>query len=153
MEKIDLSEITFVKLKYHNKVKPSDRQKVNRSQDAYEIFIENWDWETITHIETMKLMLLNRANKVLGIADLSTGGTNGCIIDLKVIFQYAILANASFIILAHNHPSGSLKPSEADIAITKKVKDAGKFLDITLLDHLIISPDERYFSLADEGCF
>lgn len=118
MEKIDLSEITFVKLRYENKVKPSYRPKVNRSQDAYDIFIENWDWETITHIETMKLMLLNRANKVLGIADLSKGGTNGCIIDLKVIFQYAILANASFIILAHNHPSGSLKPSEADIAIT-----------------------------------
>jgi DNA repair protein RadC len=98
-------------------------------------------------------MLLNRANKVLGITDLSTGGTNGCIIDLKVIFQYAILATASFIILAHNHPSGSLKPSEADIAITRKVKEACKFLDITLLDHLIISPDERYFSLADEGCF
>jgi DNA repair protein RadC len=151
MEKIDLTTITFVKLRYENKVKPSDRPKVNRSQDAYDIFIENWDWETITHIETMKLMLLNRANKVLGIAGLSTGGTNGCIIDLKIVFQYAILANASLIILAHNHPSGSLKPSEADIAITKKVKDAGKFLDITPLDHLIISPDERYFSLADEG--
>jgi DNA repair protein RadC len=152
MEKIDLTTINFVKLRYENKVKPSDRPKVNRSQDAYDIFIENWDWETITHIETMKLMLLNRANKVLGIADLSTGGTNGCIIDLKVIFQYAILANSSFIFLAHNHPSGSLKPSEADIAVTNKVKEAGKFLDITLLDHLIISPDERYFSLADEGC-
>jgi DNA repair protein RadC len=151
MEKIDLTTITFVKLRYQNKVRPSDRPTVNGSQDAYNIFIENWDWETITHIETMKLMLLNRANKVLGIADLSTGGTNGCIIDLKIIFQYAILANASFIILAHNHPSGSLKPSEADIAITKKAKDAGKFLDITLLDHLVISPDERYFSLADEG--
>jgi len=153
MEKIDLSVITFVKIKYQNKVKPSYRPSISNSNDAYHIFVENWDWETITHIETMKLMLLNRANKVLGITDLSTGGTNGCIIDLKVIFQYAILANASFIILAHNHPSGNLKPSEADIAITKKVKDASKFLDITLLDHLIISPDERYFSLADEGLF
>ena len=152
MEKIDLTTITFVKIKYQNKVKPSDRPSINNSTDAYNIFIDNWDWETITHIETMKLMLLNRANKVLGIADLSTGGTNGCIIDLKLVFQYAILANASFIILAHNHPSGSLKPSEADISITRKVKEACKFLDITLLDHLIISPDERYYSLADEGC-
>ena len=152
MEKIDLSTITFVKLRYQNKARPSDRPTVNGSQDAYNIFIENWDWETITHIETMKLMLQNRANKVLGLADLSTGDTNGCIIDIKIVFQYAILANASFIILAHNHPSGNLKPSEADIAITRKVLEAGKYLDITLLDHLIISPDERYFSLADEDC-
>jgi DNA repair protein RadC len=153
MEKIDLSTITFVKLRYQDKIKPSDRTIVKSSHDAYNVFIENWDLESINHIETMKLMLLNRANKVLGIADLSTGGTNGCIIDLKVIFQYAILANASFIILAHNHPSGSLKPSEADIAITRKVKEAGKFLDITLLDHLIISPDDMCYSMADEGDF
>ena len=153
MEKIDLTTITFVKIKYQNKVKPSDRPSINNSNDAYHIFIDNWDWETITHIETMKLMLLNRTNFVLGITDLSSGGTNGCIIDLKVIFQYAILADATSILLAHNHPSGNLKPSDADIAITKKVKEAGKFLDIILLDHLIISPDDKYYSMADERCF
>jgi len=153
MEKIDLTTITFVKLRYESKVKPSDRPKVNCSNDAYQLFINNWDWETITHIETMKLMLLNRANRVMGITNLSTGGTNGCIIDVKVIFQYAILANASSIILAHNHPSGSLKPSDADIAVTKKVHEAGKLFDIRLLDHLIITPDDRYYSLSDEGCF
>lgn len=151
MEKIDLTTITFVKLKYESKVKPSDRPHISSSHDAYQLFIDNWDWETITHIETMKLMLLNRANRVLGVTNLSTGGTNGCIIDLKVIFQYAILANESSIILAHNHPSGNLKPSEADIAITNKVHEAGKLFDIRLFDHLIISPDDRYYSLADEG--
>ncbi len=88
---------------------------------------------------------------MLGIADLSIGGTNGCLLDLKIVFQYAIKANASSIILAHNHPSGNLKPSTADISITKKVSDAANLLDIKLLDHLILSPEDKYYSLSDEG--
>ena len=99
----------------------------------------------------MKIILLNRASRVLGIADLSTGGTNGCLLDLKIVFQYAIKANASSIILAHNHPSGNLKPSDADLIITRKVNDAARLLDIQLLDHLILSPEDNYYSLSDEG--
>ena len=75
----------------------------------------------------------------------------GCLLDLKVVFQYALKANASSIILAHNHPSGNLKPSESDLAITKKVEEAARLFDIKLLDHLILSPEERYYSMADEG--
>ncbi len=150
MEKLNLTSIAEVRLTYKSKVKPSDRPKVTSSEEAFRLFQEYWD-DSITHIESMKVMLLNRASRVLGIADLSTGGTNGCLIDLKVVFQYAIKANASSIILAHNHPSGNLKPSDADLSITKKVKDAGKLFDIALLDHLIITPEERYYSMADEG--
>ena len=150
MEKVNLTSIAEVKLSYKSKVKPSDRPKVNGSEEAYQLFQEYWD-DSITHIESMKVMLLNRASRVLGIADLSTGGTNGCILDLKIVFQYAIKANASSIILAHNHPSGNLKPSTADIIITKKVSDAANLLDIKLLDHLILSPEDKYYSLSDEG--
>ncbi len=150
MNSIDLTTISEVKLTYNSKIKPSERPKVTGSEDAFRLFWDYWD-ESITHVESMKIMLLNRASKVLGIADLSSGGTNGCILDLKVVFQYAIKANASSIILAHNHPSGNLKPSEADIAITKKVEEAGKLFDIKLLDHLILTSEERYYSMSDEG--
>ena len=139
MEKVNLTSIAEVKLSYKSKVKPSDRPKVNSSQEAFELSLQYWD-ESITHVESMKVMLLNRASRVLGIADLSTGGTNGCLLDLKIVFQYAIKANASSIILAHNHPSGNLKPSSADLSITRKVNDAARLLDIQLLDHLILSP-------------
>lgn len=150
MEKVNLTSIAEVKLSYKSKVKPSDRPKVHSSQEAYELFKQYWD-ESITHVESMKVMLLNRASRVLGIADLSTGGTNGCLVDMKVVFQYAIKANASSIILAHNHPSGNLNPSAADISITTKVNNAAKILDIQLLDHLILSPEDKYYSLSDEG--
>ena len=150
MEKINLTSIAEVRLTYKSKVKSSERPKVSHSKDAFQLFWDHWD-DSISHVESMKIMLLNRASKVLGIADLSTGGTNGCLIDLKVVFQYAITSNASSIILAHNHPSGNLKPSDADLSITRKVKEAAKLFDISLLDHLILTPEERYYSMADEG--
>ena len=96
-------------------------------------------------------MLLNRANRVLGLASLFKGGGSGTVIDQRIIFQYSLKANAHSIILAHNHPSGNLKPSEADITITNKVKQSAGLLDINLLDHLIISPDRCFYSFADEG--
>jgi DNA repair protein RadC len=99
----------------------------------------------------MKVMLLNHASRVLGIADLSTGSTTGCILDMKAVFQYAIKTNASSIILAHNRPSGNIKPSQDDINTTKKVSDAAKVLDLQILDHIIISPEEKSYRMADEG--
>ncbi len=150
MEKVNLTSIAEVRLTYKSKVKPSDRPRVISSEQAFRLFLDYWD-DSITHIESMKVMLLNRASRVLGIADLSTGGTNGCLVDVKVVFQYAIKANASSIILAHNHPSGNIKPSIADINITKKVSDAANILDIQVLDHIILTPEEKYYSMADEG--
>ena len=75
----------------------------------------------------------------------------GKVIDSRVLFQYALKANAAQIILAHNHPSGNLKPSEADPSITKKIKDGAKHLDITVLDHIILTCDGEYYSFAEEG--
>ena len=94
-------------------------------------------------------MLLNRANKILGIFTVSTGGVAGTVADPKVTFATALKGNASSIILAYNHPSGNLKPSEADRQLTNKLSQAGKLLDISVLDHLIITAEE-YFSFADE---
>jgi DNA repair protein RadC len=96
-------------------------------------------------------MLLTRSYKVLGIASLSKDDISGTVTDVRVILQYAIKANASGIIICHNHPSGNVQPSESDIAITRKIKESGIVMDIQLLDHLIIVPEVAYYSMGDEG--
>jgi DNA repair protein RadC len=100
--------------------------------------------------EEFYILLLNRANRIYGYYLLSQGGTSGTVVDPKLIFSIALKCNAHGIILAHNHPSGNTKPSEADIQITKKVKEGGKLLEIDVLDHIILTSDS-YLSFADEG--
>ena len=101
-------------------------------------------------IEEFLVLCLNRANRILGWAKISQGGLSGTVADPKVIFQVALKSNACSIILAHNHPSGNVQPSEADIQLTRKLRDAGVLLDLPVLDHLIIT-SEGYYSFADEG--
>ena len=100
--------------------------------------------------EEFWIILLGRASKVLGKELISKGGLSGTVADPKVIFHIALQHQASGIILVHNHPSGSLKPSQLDISLTKKLSEAGKMLDIQVFDHLIIT-DNGYFSFGDEG--
>ncbi|MBP6977625.1 MAG: JAB domain-containing protein [Lentimicrobiaceae bacterium] len=123
--------------------------KVSSSLDACSILRDIWDSD-ISHREAFYILCLNRANKVIGYALISLGGISGTVADPKVIFSTALLANASSIILAHNHPSGNTEPSAADQALTKKMIQAGSVLDIQVLDHLIITPD-TYLSFADEN--
>jgi len=106
--------------------------------------------DTIEYFEEFKILLLNRANFVLGIYTVSKGGIAGTIVDSKVIFGVALKAAASGLIVAHNHPSGNLKPSSNDIEITKSLVAAGKILDVKVLDHIIVA-NTGYFSFADEG--
>ncbi|MDG5801020.1 DNA repair protein RadC [Marinilabiliaceae bacterium ANBcel2] len=103
----------------------------------------------LPHEEFWTLML-NRANKVIGRYNVSKGGINGTVIDVRLIMKRAVEQRASSVIISHNHPSGNLNPSSQDINITKKIKEAGKIMDIPLLDHLIIT-ENGYFSFADEG--
>ncbi len=145
-----LNQIAEVELIYRSKVKVSERPKITHSKDAYIIFKNNWDENKIELQEQFKVMLLNRANKVLGIYEVSTGGMTGTVADPKLIFAAALKAAACGIILVHNHPSNNLKPSISDEQLTTKIKEGGKLLDIKLLDHLIIS-SEGYLSMADEG--
>jgi DNA repair protein RadC len=148
---IQQTNISEVRLVYRMKLKASDRLQVKCSKDAFEKFTESWDLDSIGHIEEFKLMFLNRSNKVLGISSLTKEGTIGTVVDVKLLLQYTIKSNANAIIICHNHPSGNLQPSEADLAITRKVKDSAKLMDIKLLDHLIIIPEGRYYSMGDEG--
>lgn len=143
-------QVAEIQLTYKSNVKPSLRPKITGSKDAYNILRENWDGSKIEFVEQFKVMLLNRANKVLGIFEVSTGCSTGTVADPKLIFAAAIKANACGAILAHNHPSGNLQPSQADIDLTKRMKEGGKLLEIQILDHVIVT-SEGYYSFADEG--
>ncbi|MFM9840905.1 MAG: RadC family protein [Cyclobacteriaceae bacterium] len=143
-------QVAEIQLTYKSNVKPSLRPKITSSRDAYSILLENWDDSKIEFVEQFKVIVLNRANKVLGIWEASTGGVTGTVADPKLIFATAIKANACGFILAHNHPSGNLQPSQADIDLTKRMKEGGKLLEIQLLDHIIITT-EGYFSFTEEG--
>jgi DNA repair protein RadC len=134
----------------YKRSKDCQKPKITNSQDAFNVFISEWNENHIDYKEEVKLLCLDRANKVLCILNISQGGTTGAIIDSKMVFQAALKVNAAAIILAHNHPSGNLKASNADISITKKIKDAGLVLDLPLHDHLIITSDNKYLSLSDE---
>lgn len=137
-----------VKLTYNSKIKASERVCIKHADDAAEIFFKYWDFERIEHIEEMKLLLLNRAHRVLGVANISSGGISGTVVDIKVICQYAIKSNSNSVILAHNHPSGNLNASDADRNITKRIKNALHMFDINLLDHLIINADREYSTIS-----
>jgi DNA repair protein RadC len=144
------TNVAEIQLIYKTTVKPSLRPKIDSSKTAFEVLKFSWDDNRVEFIEQFKVLLLNRANKVLGIFEVSTGSPTGTVADPKIIFVSALKANASGIILAHNHPSGNLKASQADIDLTKKLCEGGKLLEIKILDHLILS-SEGYYSFADEG--
>ena len=142
--------VAEIQLSYKSHVKPSERVKITCSRDAYNVLLQTWDDNKLEFVEQFKVMLLNRANKVLGVFEVSTGSTTATVADPKIILAAAIKANASGIIIAHNHPSGNLSPSQQDIDLTRKVKEGGKILEVQLLDHVIIT-SEFYYSFADEG--
>ncbi len=123
------------------------RSRIICSRDAYN--------EMLPHLldkphEEFWILILNRANEVLRPVQISTGGVSGTVADPKLIFRHALEQLASGLILFHNHPSGNLMPSQANKDLTRKLRDAGRLLDIPVLDHLIFT-DKAYYSFADEG--
>jgi DNA repair protein RadC len=140
-----------VQLIYKSRIPAKRRTQVRTSKDAHAVFWESWNRQTVEHHEEFKIMLLNNKNVVLGIAEVSKGGISSTIIDPRIIFQTALKAHASGVILAHNHPSSDSTPSESDVAITRKLRDAGAMLNIQVLDHIVLSGDGTYYSLGDEG--
>ena len=143
-----LMEVAEIKVSYSNIDEP--KVKITSSHIIYDLIMENFDLGIIEYQEIVKVILLNRANTVLGIYELSKGGISGTVVDIRIILGVALKCNASGIVMVHNHPSGKLEASEADKAITKRLKDACKLLELVLLDHLIISK-YGYLSFADSG--
>ncbi len=145
-------QLAEIGITYKSQVPAKDRFKITSSETAAQALKHHvFDPDTIGLYESFYLLCLNRANAVLGASLISKGGTSGTVVDIKIIFATALKAGASNIIVAHNHPSGSLSPSQADIDITKKIKQAGEIMQIPLLDHIILTYDNGYYSFADEG--
>lgn len=143
--------VSEIKISYKNRVTSSNLTKISSSSDAAKILLETWDNDTIQLHESFKIMLLNNSNIVKGIYEISSDGITGTVVDIRIIFAVVLKSLSTAIILAHNHPSGNLKPSDADKRLTSKIKQASELLDIKLLDHLIITPSQEYFSFADDG--
>lgn len=143
--KSKLPELVFryVPTDYH-------KVKIKISDDAYKVFKQIWDNDTKEYKESLYVLYLNGANNTIGYSIHSIGGSNSTIVDTANLLREALIATASAIIIAHNHPSGDIKPSKDDDHITKRVNEGCKAIGIRLLDHLIIS-DNKYFSYIDEG--
>ncbi|MBP0905590.1 JAB domain-containing protein [Mariniflexile gromovii] len=142
--------ISEIELKYSPIVIKQERISIKDSSSAYKVLLNNWNMDSIELYEEFKVLLLNRANEVLGVYALSKGGIHGTVVDIKLLFAVVLKSASSCVILAHNHPSGNLKPSEADKNLYFKIKRAAEYLDINVLDNLIISKD-GYYSFNDEG--
>ena len=143
-------KVAEVELVYKTKVKASERPLIGSSADAAAVLQALWEKDKMELQEQFKVLMLNRANRVLCLYHVSTGGITGTVADPRLIFTAALRVNAVALILCHNHPSGALTPSRADEDLTAKIKGAGALLDIKVLDHLIIT-SEGYYSFADEG--
>lgn len=143
-----LLNVSEIKVAYSTTDTP--KVKIKSGDDAYDVLLASWDLDTIELQEEFKILLLNRANEVLGIYPLSKGGITGTVVDQRLIFAVALKCNASGIIMCHNHPSGKLLPSETDITLTKSIGKCAVLLGINLLDHLIISKN-GFYSFSSEG--
>lgn len=150
INKTVLSQVAEVELVYRSKVKASERPSVSSSADAAQLFRTLWEEGKLELAEQFKVLFLNRANKVLCLYNVSSGGITGTVADPRLIFIAALKVHAVSLILCHNHPSGNLSPSRVDEELTRKIKGAGQLLDIQVLDHLILTADS-YYSFADEG--
>ncbi|NDV83536.1 RadC family protein [Bacteroides sp. 51] len=150
-ENFNLFKVNEVRMTYKSKVKASERPKLTTSQEVYELLMKIYDENTIELKEYFKVILLNQANKVLGVHNLSSGGIDGTYADVRQILQIAILSNAIGIIISHNHPSGNTSPSVNDRKLTTTIKQACDIMNIRLLDHVIVTKDEGYYSFTDEG--
>ena len=143
-----MNNLAEIKVSYSTNNTP--KIKITKGEEAYKVLLDSWDINTIELQEEFKVLLLNKANEVLGIYPLSKGGIAGTLIDVRLIFGVSLKCNATGIIICHNHPSGNLKPSIADINITKKIKECSSLLDIALIDHLIISKT-GFYSFINSG--
>jgi len=140
--------VNEIKLSYSRK--GNCERSISSSRNAVDIFRAHFDADQMDYRESFFALYLDQANKVLGIKKISECGISSTLVDVRIIMQAALLCNASGIIVSHNHPSGNLKPSSADIKMTSKIKDAAKTLDIALLDHVVLTSDSHY-SFADDG--
>ncbi|WP_291967595.1 JAB domain-containing protein [Maribacter sp.] len=144
-------KVNEIQISYKERITSPFWHKINSSKDAADLLFEHWDKDTIGLHESFKVVLLNNSNKVKGIYQLSKGGITGTLVDIRILFAVILKSLSVAVILTHNHPSGTLKASEADKKLTDKIKRAAELLDIKVLDHILIVPNGNYYSFADNG--
>jgi DNA repair protein RadC len=145
-----LFHVSEIEITYKNKKPYHERVVIDTPWFAYDILKSTWDHDKIELQEQFKILLLDQKCNCLGLSEITTGGIDSCYVDPRVVFATALTAKATRLILAHNHPSGVTKPSEADIVFTQRIVDGGKLLDISIMDHVIVTP-HGYYSFAEEG--
>lgn len=129
----------------------SNKPIVKSALDAYVVLSEFFPDNLIGLKEMFVVGYLNRSNRVIGVYEVSSGGITGTVADIRLILGTALKIAATGIIIAHNHPSGNLEPSNTDLMLTKKIKEAALYFDIQLLDHLILTWEDKYISFSDKG--
>jgi DNA repair protein RadC len=137
------------KTTYVPQVNPNELPKIGRAADVAALLTA--EWEGVWHRETVKAVLLDASNHVLGVMIAGVGGVTMCPVDVKLVLQAALTGNASNVILVHNHPSGNVQPSDCDDSLTRKVKEGCEAVGLTLLDHMVVIGDGKYFSYADNS--
>jgi DNA repair protein RadC len=145
------NNVNEIKISYKEKITTTTANAIKSSTDAGNLLFDNWDKHTIGLQEAFKVLLLNNSNKVKGVYHLSTGGITGTLVDIRILFAVILKSLSVGIILAHNHPSGKLQPSEADKQLTQKIKKAAVYFDVKVLDHLILIPSGEFYSFSDNG--
>lgn len=143
----NIPEIT---LSYKTNFRASERPQITCLEETHKIFRQVWDDDRLDMVEEGKVLLLNQGNRIIGLCNMSSGGITGTVMDIRHILAVALKANATQIVIAHNHPSDTLSPSNADRIITDKLKEAGALMDIRLLDHVIICRSGCYSIMSDE---
>ncbi|PSR54067.1 DNA repair protein [Adhaeribacter arboris] len=146
-----INTVREIRLQYKSKLKREGEPVITSSDDAYQILKEHYDADYLAIREELLILYLNNANKVLGVYKGFSGGITATVADIRLIMAVALKGLSTGIILSHNHPSGARTPSEADKKLTEQLKKAGELFGIKVLDHLIITPQDTYFSFADEA--
>ncbi|TXJ28078.1 MAG: DNA repair protein [Chitinophagaceae bacterium] len=146
----DWTQITEIQLVYKSPIPASQRPKIVSAKETYSLLLANWNGNAIELQEEFKVLLMNTNNRVLGIYNATVGGLTSTTVDVRLILTAALKSGAVAIILAHNHPSGSLQPSREDMLTTERIIQAAQLHNIKVLDHLIMTT-EGYYSFADEG--
>jgi DNA repair protein RadC len=150
-KQVNLSNLGEVEVSYKYKSSLENRPKIISPEDAYNAVLQLFDKKRIALQEQFVIIFLNRANVVIGSCNLFSGSLTTCAVDIKLILAIGIKLMASGVILSHNHPTGNLTASELDISLTKRIKKALDLVDIALIDHLIVSPQDSFKSFINEG--
>ena len=135
------NKVAEVELVYKSIPAISNQSPINSSQAAYDVLLSTWDMNKIELQEQFRVILLNRHNDCLGVCTIASGGISDCLVDPKLVFASALKARASGIIVSHNHPSGNIAFSDADKRMTERFIQIGKFLDLPVLDHILVTKD------------